>query len=214
MLNRDYVAVEINITDRGFPDLPALKPWEIAFDKKKSYRFGFATTAIIGPDGAQSFGHSGSGYMHEFEASTNYHPEKFLAYLEASLDRYARACRVLKDVREDRVAGVRRYVGWALEQYADPDSIVKISIGTTLQSIGSKLTPAMIDEVAKEAVAKLNDPRPPVRGAAAMTLEKMAPRLKGELRDSSAQAVRDAVDREEDASTKIAMLVCATAFRD
>jgi len=37
--------------------------------------------------------------------------------------------------------------------------------------------------------------------------------LKGDLRESSAKAVRDAIDKEEDGSAKIAMLVCASSFR-
>jgi hypothetical protein len=212
-LNRDFVAVEINITDQGFPKIDGLKPWEIAFDKKKSYKFGFATTAVLSPDGRQFFGHSGSGHLHEFETSTNYHPEKFLAYLKASHERFTRARQVVKDVEEDRPEKVREYVGWALEQIANPDSIVKLSVGATLQSIGAKLTPRMIDEIAKESAAKLEDKRAPVRGAAAMTLEKMAPSLKGELRESCAKAVREAIDREEDPSAKIAMIVCAASFR-
>lgn len=152
--------------------------------------------------------------MSEFDASINYHPDKFLKYLEASLERFNRSVQLQKDVDAERADKVREYIGWALEQIADPDSIVKLSIGTTLKSIASKLTPAMIDEVAKESVAKLGDKRAPVRGAAAMTLEKMAPHLKGDLRESAAKAVREAIEKEEDGSAKIAMLVCASAFRD
>lgn len=86
------LAVEINITDKGFPkDVPGLKSWEQAFDLgKRSYQFGFATSVVLSPDGKYPLGTSGSGHQDEWETSINYHADKYLKFLTDSLARYHR----------------------------------------------------------------------------------------------------------------------------
>lgn len=98
-VGRDFVAVEINITESGFPqEAPALKLWEKAFAKDRRYRFGFATSVVIGPGGSMPFGTSGCGHSGEWEISANYHPDRYLKFLEESFGRYQKA----KGVAEDR----------------------------------------------------------------------------------------------------------------
>ncbi len=101
-VNKEFVAVEVNITGTGFPkDVPALKLWERAYDKDPSFKFGFATSVVIGPGGASPFGTSGCGHTFEWDTSINYHPEKYLKYLDESLERYGRA----KAIAEDKALG-------------------------------------------------------------------------------------------------------------
>lgn len=93
-----FVAVEVNITDRGFPrGVAGLKPWEEAFGKDRRYRFGFATSVVLGPQGNAAFGTSGCGHLEEWESSINYHPEKYLTFLDESLARYRRALAIARD---------------------------------------------------------------------------------------------------------------------
>lgn len=92
------MAVEINITDVGFPkDVPALKPWEAAFEKERSYKFGFATSVIIGPGGKSPFGTSGCGHKEDYEKSISYHPDKYVKWLEETLERYQQARAIVED---------------------------------------------------------------------------------------------------------------------
>ena len=78
--------------------MAALKLWEKAFDKSVTYEFGFATSVAIEPDGKYPLGTSGSGHIQEYETSTNYHPEKYLKFLDDSVSRLHR----LRAVGEDK----------------------------------------------------------------------------------------------------------------
>lgn len=99
LINKEFVSVEINVTETGFPeDIPALKPWKNAFEKDPSYKVGFATSVVIGPGGAGAFGTSGCGHMDEWKESINYHADKFKGDLESSLARYKKA----KETAEDK----------------------------------------------------------------------------------------------------------------
>lgn len=90
-MNKDFVAVEHNVTDKGFPqDLPALKAWEAAFKKDPRNWFGFATSVVVTPDGRFALGTSGCGHQWEADTAINYHPDKYLKFLEGSLDRHKR----------------------------------------------------------------------------------------------------------------------------
>lgn len=97
-VNKYFIAVEINITDQGFPkDVDGLKPWENAFSKDQKFEFGFTTSVVIGPGGKGAFGTSGCGHKEDYEESASYHPDKYLKFLADSLDRYARAKAVVED---------------------------------------------------------------------------------------------------------------------
>lgn len=51
----------------------------------------FATSLVLGPEAEHFYGSSGSGYRSQAATATNYHPEKFLTYLEESHARYGRS---------------------------------------------------------------------------------------------------------------------------
>jgi hypothetical protein len=97
-VNKEFVAVEINITDQGFPkDVEGLKPWENAFNKDPRYEVAFTTSVVIGPGGKSAFGTAGCGHKEDWKDSASYHPEKYIRFLEASLDRYSRAKAIAED---------------------------------------------------------------------------------------------------------------------
>ncbi|GEM_PF-2061491 len=97
-VNAEFVALRLNVTDEGWPeDLPGLALWESAFEKDWRHRFGFATSIVLGPSGASAFGTSGSGYRWEWDTAINYHGDRYLAFLEGSLDRCRRAARLQSD---------------------------------------------------------------------------------------------------------------------
>jgi len=96
-INKQFIAVEINITDKGFPkDVRALKLWEAAYKKNWKSKFGFATSVVINPTGKYAVGTSGCGHTWEWDTSINYDAKKYNTYLNESLDRFARA-KALED---------------------------------------------------------------------------------------------------------------------
>jgi hypothetical protein len=97
-IKKNFIAIELNITDDGFPkDVPALKPWETAYNANKLYTVAFATSTVIGPTGKWFFGDSGSGHGHQAETAVNYHPDLFLKYLATCRERYQRALAIESD---------------------------------------------------------------------------------------------------------------------
>lgn len=97
-VNQDFVAIEVNLTDTGFPkDVPALAPWEKAFESDWKFEYGFATSVVIGPGAKGAFGTSGCGHTQEWDTSISYHADKYAKFLDESLDRFRRAEAILKD---------------------------------------------------------------------------------------------------------------------
>ena len=100
-VNKQFVAVEINISDTGFPkDVRALKAWERAYKKNWRSKFGFATSVVINPTGKYALGTSGCGHTWEWDTSINYDPKKYVKLLDECLDRFARA-RKLEEADPD-----------------------------------------------------------------------------------------------------------------
>ena len=93
-LNRDFIAIDDNITLQGWPDMPALAPWKRWFDKHSDsdgvHRNGFTTSVIVTPDGKMALGTSGSGYVSELQTSVCYRPDKYYDFLRTTRQRYDR----------------------------------------------------------------------------------------------------------------------------
>lgn len=87
--------VELNITDQGFPDkINGLKAWQKAFNSTRFSHVAFATSVVLTPDGAVPLGTSGSGFAWEWRTAPNYHPERYLGFLNDALNRFNRMCGV------------------------------------------------------------------------------------------------------------------------
>lgn len=97
-INDNFVAVEHNISDKGFPkSATGLKLWEHAFKRNWKHKFAFATSVVLTPDGKMPLGTSGSGYRWEWETSANYHPNLYLAFLRDSYTRFNKYLSVKDD---------------------------------------------------------------------------------------------------------------------
>ena len=97
-INQNYIPIEVNITDSGFPDdVPALRVWQRAFKGFWQSKFAFATSVAITPDGSLPLGSSGSGFKREWQTAINYHPDLYLGFLKDSLSRYNQICETRND---------------------------------------------------------------------------------------------------------------------
>ncbi|HLG42464.1 MAG TPA: hypothetical protein VI643_03785 [Planctomycetota bacterium] len=128
-INDKFVAVEINITDVGFPsDVPALEPWRKSYEKEWRHQFGFATSVVIMPEGSGALGTSGCGHTWEWNTSINYDAARFTKYLDGCLDRFQRA-RKLFDAKEmdpkERAAEGKKLREEVIKQLSDANKCKK-----------------------------------------------------------------------------------------
>ncbi|MBE7463258.1 MAG: hypothetical protein HS116_07125 [Planctomycetes bacterium] len=79
--------------------------WKRAFESNTRHKFGFATAVVLDPKGLEPLGTSGSGYLADWEIATNYHADKFFAFLNAS---FARACRLAALQAETEMSTLER----------------------------------------------------------------------------------------------------------
>jgi hypothetical protein len=119
-INKEFVTIEINITDDGFPkELPGLGMWQKAYENDKKLKFGFATTVALSPDGRFPLGTSGCVHLPHWQNTIGYEPSRFLPYLDECLDRHARARAIAEDTSspaEEREADRKKLAGEILRQ--------------------------------------------------------------------------------------------------
>jgi hypothetical protein len=113
-LNERFVPYRFNISDAGFPaELPALEPWKQYYEKSEKSHVGFFGHVVVGAGGKGAFGYAGSGHAWLFETSANYQADKYLAFLDAALDRYRRAQQIVahqaisQDERDRRLDAIK-----------------------------------------------------------------------------------------------------------
>lgn len=83
----DFVAVQVAITDDGFPGYaPALSLFRWGYESQWWAKFGYTMTVICDPDGSYPLGWSGDGRRQVFWESAAYQPDRFLSFLERSLE--------------------------------------------------------------------------------------------------------------------------------
>jgi hypothetical protein len=89
-LNRDFIAVDNNVSDMGFPaNTPALQPWQNWFEKHpRNASNGFTTSVVMTPDGKMPLGTSGSGYIDEWANSICYDPAKYYDFLQGAQSKF------------------------------------------------------------------------------------------------------------------------------
>jgi hypothetical protein len=85
------VAVEQNITDSDFPpSITGLALWQRGFRDQWRYKFAFATSVVLTPDGAIPLGTSGAGFLSKWKTNANYHADLYRKFLIDSRSRYLR----------------------------------------------------------------------------------------------------------------------------
>ena len=114
-LNARFVPFRFNVSEVGFPtELPALEPWARYYAETERSHVGFFGHVVVGTGGRGAFGYAGSGHAWEFETSANYQPDQYLAFLDASLERYRRARALTGDPRlapaerDEQLAAIHR----------------------------------------------------------------------------------------------------------
>jgi hypothetical protein len=86
LLNAKFVALFANFDVYGFPEgIPAIDNYRRKWMRSNMLRTGIATSAVVDPSGRKLLGESGSSFYMLWKTATNYHPDKFLAYLEHAL---------------------------------------------------------------------------------------------------------------------------------
>src|SRR5258708_11028126 len=88
-LNRDFIPVELNLTDHKFRDnAPALEKWRWIMVMFPSLKNGFVATVVVDPTGRKLIGDAGSSSLTEVSTAINYNSDKYLAFLKESLKRF------------------------------------------------------------------------------------------------------------------------------
>jgi hypothetical protein len=125
LLNRDFNAIELNVTDLGFPAwITALAPWKAIYDSSPEARAAFTNMAVVDADGVFLLGSGDTGKIGRTAAefSMNYQPDKYLKMLETTLARSARLEAVRTDAalsdeaRTAAIAAIRLEVDQGLAQ--------------------------------------------------------------------------------------------------
>ena len=93
LLNREFNAVELNLTDQGFPPwLEALAPFKAAYDAIPQSKRAFNTPAVVDPEGVVLLGHGDTGAIVQKakQDSVNFDTARYLQMLETSVKRNSR----------------------------------------------------------------------------------------------------------------------------
>ena len=87
LLNSNFVPLYANFDVYGFPEgIPAVEKYRRLWKLSNTFRNGIATSAVVDPSGRKLLAESGSGSIMLWKTATNYHPDKFLSYLEKALE--------------------------------------------------------------------------------------------------------------------------------
>ena len=85
-LNRDFIPLEINLTDQGWPkEIPALWGWKLVFGTWDHFKKGYTGMMITTPDGKTELGSAGDPSISAWKTSAHYHEDKFHQVLDKSL---------------------------------------------------------------------------------------------------------------------------------
>lgn len=86
LLNSRFVCLYANFSVTGFPEgIPGIEKFRTLWKLNKMFKAGIATSAVVDPTGRKLLGESGSGSAFLWKTATNYHADKFLAYLQNAL---------------------------------------------------------------------------------------------------------------------------------
>ena len=88
MLNTKFIPLYADVDVYGFPEgFPAIEKYRKMWHFMEKHKWGIATSAVVSSSGQNMLGESGSGFFWEWKTATNYYPDKFMKYLQESLDK-------------------------------------------------------------------------------------------------------------------------------
>jgi hypothetical protein len=91
LLNKEFVVLDLNVTDGAWPkELPGLNRWEAAWRSDWRYQYAFTTQVVVSPDGTRALGTAGCGHEADYETAIQYHPDRYLPFLQETLERSRR----------------------------------------------------------------------------------------------------------------------------
>jgi len=86
LLNSKFIPLYADVDLYGFPEkMPAIEKYRKMWQFMEKHKWGIATSAVVDASGGQLLGESGSGFFWEWKKATNYHPERFMSYLQKAL---------------------------------------------------------------------------------------------------------------------------------
>lgn len=103
LLNREFNAAELNVTDRGWPTwLEALAPWKAIYDSSPEARKAFTNMAVVDADGTFLLGSGDTGKIGYTKAtfSMNYDPPRYFKMLQTTFDRNNRLEAIRKNEKQ------------------------------------------------------------------------------------------------------------------
>jgi len=92
-VNNNYIACELDLTNNGWPDIPQLADVKYGFENTYHCRFGFSVNVIVGPGVDRHIGAAIGETERGLEYAIEYHPKKFVAFLEKCKKKYERKAR-------------------------------------------------------------------------------------------------------------------------
>lgn len=88
-LNRDFIPLELNISDKGFPEnLKGLGRWKRIYSLNPISKYGFTACVVVSPDGKDQIADAGSASAELWRTSAHYHGATFLKMLDESLKKF------------------------------------------------------------------------------------------------------------------------------
>ncbi len=91
LVNRDFVATELNVTDQGFPaDLAGLAFWKRVYRSDLAAQTGFGNQVVVDASGQYALASGDDGQLDRWAHSINYNPQLYAEMLGQALDRWHR----------------------------------------------------------------------------------------------------------------------------
>lgn len=88
-LNTEFIPLEVNISDDGWPDnIPCLWLWKLYHKANPISKFGFTAMMIVTPDGKTMLEAAQSAGAENWANCEQYHGEKLVELLDKSMKKF------------------------------------------------------------------------------------------------------------------------------
>jgi len=94
LINSEFIPVDVEITNYGFPQIPALQPIFKIYEKQYFCKFGFSVNIVIGPGINFPLGILAGNEQSSLNTAIEYSPMEFYRRLVAAKNRYEAALKM------------------------------------------------------------------------------------------------------------------------